>query len=58
MSKKICVVTGAGSGIGKASALELLKNNFTVYFLVEIFQNLKTKTAPENSTTVTYMKLM
>ena len=30
MSKKICVVTGAGSGIGKASALELLKNNFTV----------------------------
>ena len=25
MSKKICVVAGAGSGIGKASTLELLK---------------------------------
>ncbi len=31
MEKKIAVVTGASSGIGKETALELSKNGFTVY---------------------------
>ena len=30
MSGKIAVVTGAGSGIGRASALALLKNGYKV----------------------------
>jgi NADP-dependent 3-hydroxy acid dehydrogenase YdfG len=52
MSKKICIITGAGSGIGKASALELLKNNFIVIISGRNLSKLEDvkKEALENST--------
>ncbi len=35
MQGKVCIVTGANSGIGKAAALKLSKNGATVIMFVE-----------------------
>ncbi len=58
MSKRICLITGATSGIGKAVAFELAKKN---YELILIGRNLKKCenvvreiTGRNNNTTVKY----